>query len=78
MNKRDYLDDFQYWFGMIDRGWDEKLGAYVPWDAESSAIFNASMLPCLAVMGLEGDAKRAARIPRIIEQLIASPPWDPE
>lgn len=73
MNKRDYLDDFRHWFEMIDSGWDEKMGAYVPWDVESSATINAAMLPCLTVMGLEGDSRRAARIPRIIEQLIASP-----
>lgn len=78
MNRRDYVAEFRYWFEMIDKDWDEKAGAYVPWDAESSATINAAMLPGLTVMGLEGDSKRAARIPRIIEKLVASPPWDPE
>ncbi|MFH1006637.1 MAG: hypothetical protein V1800_03930, partial [Candidatus Latescibacterota bacterium] len=66
------------WFEQVDQGWNEQTGAYAPWDAESSATINAAMLPGLTVMGLDGDSKRAARIPRIIEKLVATPPWDPE
>lgn len=78
MNRRNYLDEFRYWFEMIDRGWDEKTGLYVPVDRGGEVGANAAMLSCLAVMALEGDRVRATRIPRIIEHLIATPPWDPE
>lgn len=78
MSRGEYLDQLRYWFATIDVGWDERDGTYVPWDAEHSATINASMLPCLAALGLEGDRECARRVPRIVERLIASPPWDPE
>jgi hypothetical protein len=78
MPRSKYLDDFRYWFGMIDHGWDEKKGLYVPPDAGSEVAANAAMLSCLTVMALEGDRGRAARIPRIVEHLIGTPPWDSE
>ncbi|MBI2915017.1 MAG: hypothetical protein HYY08_03715 [Firmicutes bacterium] len=79
MGNRDfYVDQFRYWFRIIDRGWDDVNGLYVPDDAGSAVHLNASMLPCLVIMGLEGDGERARRIPRIIEHLLGTPPWDPE
>ncbi|MFH1008581.1 MAG: hypothetical protein V1800_13965 [Candidatus Latescibacterota bacterium] len=78
MRKGHYLDTFRYWFERTERGWDEGLGRYVPDDAGSEVAVNANMLPCLAVLALEGDRVRAARIPRIMEQLVATPPWDPD
>lgn len=79
MRKRGYcVEQFRYWFQMIDHNWNEDKGIYVPGDAGSGVGFNASMLACLTVMGLEGDSMRARRISRIIENLLATPPWDPE
>lgn len=78
LGKRDYVDQFRYWFARMDRGWDERKGLYVFADAGVGVEGNASMLPCLAVLGLEGDSRLARRIPRILEHLITSPPWDPE
>lgn len=79
MRRDEYVDHFRYWFGMIDRDWDDRKGLYVWADAGGGyVILTSTMLPCLAVMGLEGDRKLARRIPRIIEHLLATPPWDPE
>ncbi len=78
LTRSDYLEHFRYWFSKVDEGWDERKGRYEDSDPGSAVIRNAAMLPCLALMALEGESKFGRRIPPIVEHLTGSPPWDPD
>ncbi|NJD04280.1 MAG: hypothetical protein FIA99_17175 [Ruminiclostridium sp.] len=79
MSKQFYVDNFRYWFNILDQAlWDEKKGMYISEDAGTDVLFNASMLSNLTVMALYDDTKWARRISRIIENIVTTPPWDPE
>lgn len=73
MRREDYLSVIKNGQDFLNRSfWDEAQGLY----REMKVVGNALMLPSLTVLALEGDGESRLKIPRLIERLVQSPPWD--
>lgn len=74
LQREDYLSVIERGQVFLDSSfWDEAQGLY---HNEAKVVGNAMMLPSLTVLALEGDGESRSKIPRILERLVQTPPWD--
>lgn len=72
MRRQEYVSSIRHWMKYLEPLWSEEEGVY----AFEGRMQNASLLPPLTVLALEGDDRSRSRLERLLNRLVQTPPWD--